>query len=491
MDWRRVIFSDESKFNLFGSDGIHYVRRRSGERLSDKCIQPTVKHPAGTFSETAIKECSLLESGRPVPINPIGVLKPFLDQDGLIRVGGRLSHAGLRFEKTHPVLVPSISHLAELLIRATHEQLLHAGPQAVSAQLRDRYWLPGGKGAVARVIRRCVICAKAHPRPPFPLMGDLPTVRVTPARPFYSCGVDYAGPITIKERAHKNRTFLKAYICVFVCLATKAVHLEVVQSLTSNAFIDALKRFVSRRGLVAEVWSDNGTNFVGGERALRQLVSSKQFKNAAMNFSTAHHIKWRFIPPRSPHFGGLWEAAVKTMKRHLTRIAGNVSLTYEALNTLVIQIETVMNSRPLTPMSSDPGDLIPLTPGHFLVGGPLLAFPQENLADISANRLSRYRQLQQMLQHFWRRWSREYITLQQRHRRGAKEAPNLQPGDLVVVAEDSLPPLAWPMGRVTQVHPGHDGVVRIVTLRTQKGVIKRASRRVARLPIDQQTQPAD
>ncbi|XP_077301766.1 uncharacterized protein LOC143922414 [Arctopsyche grandis] len=301
-------------------------------------------------------------------------------------------------------------------------------------------------------------------------MGDLPTVRVTPAHPFYSCGVDYAGPITIEERAHKNRTLLKAYICVFVCLATKAVHLEVVQSLTSNAFIDALKRFVSRRGLVAEVWSDNGTNFVGGERALRQLVSSKQFKNAAMNFSTAHHIKWRFIPPRSPHFGGLWEAAVKTMKRHLTRIAGNVSLTYEALNTLVIQIEAVMNSRPLTPMSSDPGDLIPLTPGHFFA-----VSLQTTTTDAAA-----------LL---------EAMVTGVHHTPSTTSPPRCQGGAKLAAGRPSGGSGgsggSWPMGRVTQVHPGHDGAVRVVTLRTQKGVIKRASRRVARLPIDQQIQPAD
>ncbi|XP_077292805.1 uncharacterized protein LOC143915858 [Arctopsyche grandis] len=442
-----------------------------------------IKHVQSRFYK---REIALLESALPIPNNRLKALRPFLDPEGALRVGGRLSHTHWQFERKHPLIVPAKAHITELLVRAAHEQLLHAGTQLVSAHLRERYWLIGGRNTVSREIRRCVRCSRVIPRLQQPIMGDLPALRTAPARPFLNCGVDYAGPILIKEKASRNRSFLKAYICIFVCLATKAVHLEVVQSLTSRAFIDALKRFISRRGLVAEIWSDNATNFIGTDRMLTKLLASTAHKQSLHSFCSEKGMNWRFIPPRAPHFGGLWEAAVKSMKRHLKRVMGSTTVTYESLNTLITQIEAVLNSRPLTPLSSDPSDLIPLTPGHFLVGGPLIALPQEDLVDQPLARVSTYKHLQQMLQHFWKRWAREYVTLlQQRHKSGSRESPNLQPGDMVIVAEENAPPLEWPMGRILAVHPGHDGVVRVITIRTVKGVIKRAARRVARLPVEQ------
>ena len=175
------------------------------------------------------------------------------------------------------------------------------------------------------------------------------------------------------------------------------------------------------------------------------------------DFFATEHILWHFIPPRSPHFGGIWESAVKAVKYHLRRVVGNASLTYEEFNTIIVQVEACLNSRPLSPLSADPDDLNPLTPGHFLIGSSLTAMVEPDLTTLNTGRLNRYQHLTQMMQQFWKRWSKDYITeLQQRSSKGVFTSPNVTPGTMVLVVEDNLPPMLWSIGRVQAVHPGLD-----------------------------------
>jgi len=270
-------------------------------------------------------------------------------------------------------------------------------------------------------------------------------------------------------------------------MVTKAVHLEVVADLTTDGFIAALTRFVSRRGLCADIYSDCGTNFVGADAVLRRLINeqfnSSKSKETIDRFSTQRGINFHFNPPAAPHQGGLWESAVKSAKHHLRRVMGDTVLTLSQFMTLATQVEAMLNSRPLTPLSSDPSDLTALTPGHFLIGAPLASVPEPEVHDVPNNRLKHWHLVQAFHQRIWKRWSLEYLhTLQQRGKWTLK-TDSLKVGDLVLVHTPSSP-LNWPLARVTNIHPGADGVVRVVDLKTQSGHLTRPAIKVFPLPLE-------
>lgn len=239
-----------------------------------------------------------------------------MDRDGLIRVGGRLKHSALPFDTRHPILLPSSHDLVRLIIQHEHIRNKHAGTQATMA-VRQRYWPLALRSSTRKIIQRCVTCFKARPRLSEALMGSLPASRVTVSRSFSQCGVDYAGPVILQEGKRRNARNHKAYVAIFVCFATKSVHIELVSDLTSDSFIGAFKRFMSRRRKPAHMFFDNGTTFVG---ALKQLKELYEFYNCQENqssvkeFLSQQGILWSFIPPNAPYFGGIWEAAVKSAK---------------------------------------------------------------------------------------------------------------------------------------------------------------------------------
>ncbi|XP_036339567.1 uncharacterized protein LOC118748926 [Rhagoletis pomonella] len=215
------------------------------------------------------------------------------------------------------------------------------------------------------------------------MMGNLPVERLTPSRPFARCGIDFCGPISVYLRIRGKAPY-KAYIAIFVCFATKAVHIEVVSDLTTDAFLASLKRMIGRRGLPTDIFCDNATNFVGACSKLAELKAflfKKENQNVITNFCTNEFVNFHLIPPRAPHFGGIWEAAVKSAKGHLNRSIMNARLTYEELTTVLVEIEAVLNSRPISPLSSDPSDYEALTPGHFITGSALKSLPERAIAN--------------------------------------------------------------------------------------------------------------
>ena len=273
---------------------------------------------------------------------------------------------------------------------------------------------------------------------------------------FFHVGVDYAGPLYLKHGYVRKPTIVKAYVSVFVSLSVKAVHLELVSDLTSEAFLACLRRFISRRGKPTLIWSDHGSNFVGASRQLRELYKFLQLQMSEgkiADFCGMQGIMWDFIPERAPHFGGLWEAAVKSLKKHLSRVVGNVKLTFEELTTVLVQIEACLNSRPLTALPGDSDDGMEcLTPGHFLIGRPLEAIPDSSSTHRPLTMLKRWDLCQALVRHFWRRWSTEYLTELQRMNKWRSPSKAISVGDVVILCEDTIGPAQWPLARVVQTH---------------------------------------
>jgi len=414
-------------------------------------------------------------------------LNPFLDEEDLIRVGGRLKKSNLSFSQKHPILLPSRHHITDCIIREAHEKHFHAGIQTTLYLLRQRFWLLDGRNQVRKIIRTCIRCFRHTANTVEYKMGNLPQARVREALPFANCGIDFCGPFHIKEKKHRNRTRVKVYVCVFVCLSIKAVHLEVVSDLSTQGFLAALRRFTARRGLPREIYSDNGTNFVGANNQLKELYvlfNSEEHKNSVSRFASEHHITWHFIPPAAPHFGGLWESTVKLFKHHFKRVVGDSLFTFEELNTFTIEVEAILNSRPITSQSSDPNDLSALTPAHCLIGKPLTTLPEGDVMSVPDNRLSTWQHITKVRQDFWARWNIEYLNELQTRSKWTKDGPKLVTGTIVLIKDKTLPCTQWALGRITEIHPGDDGVVRAATVKTMTGEVKRSSKYLCPLPVE-------
>jgi len=442
-------------------------------------------------AEVFPEELDALKKGKSLKVNSrIVSLNPFLDPTGVVRVGGRLRHAKIPFQQKHPVLLPKDHKFTSLLLSHVHLSNLHAGPQLMLAVLHTEFWILSARDAVRRHVRICVVCCRHQASVCQQLMGDLPTARVSPTRPFLKCGIDYGGPFTLRASKGRGRATFKGYVALFICFSTRAVHIELVSDLTSEAFIAAMRRFISRRGRCTDIYSDCGTNFVGASKKLgeiAELYSLPAKKGQVSNYLMDQEINWHFNPPGAPHMGGLWEAGIKSIKSHLKRVIGETPLTFEEMYTLLTQIEACLNSRPLTPISSDPNDLQALTPGHFLVGGPLKSIPDTDLSAEPMNTLTRWQLLQKLQQHFWHRWQAEYLSRMQQRPKWLKIKPNIAKDNLVIIKDDRLPPLQWKLGRVLDLFPGADGVVRVVLLKTEGGLIKRPISKLVRLFQDSDT----
>ena len=401
-------------------------------------------------------------------------------------MGGRLKKSDLAYNTKHPLLLPSRHHLTDIIIREIHQRNRHAGVLSTFYTLRDRFWILNGKNQVRSIIHRCIECIRHRPKITYAKMADLPEVRVNEAPAFCHTGVDFFGPILIKEKKDRNKTFIKTYGCVFVCMVSKAVHIEVATDLSTEGFLAALRRFIHRRGTPERVYSDNGTNFVGANRELGEiykLVDRDDFRNAIGNYALSKKIEWHFNPALSPHFGGLWEAAVKSFKHHLKRVLGDQKLTYEQLNTLLIEIEAILNSRPLYALSADPNDPLAITPAHLLIGRPFTVLPEKILLSVPNNRLSTYNFITKARQDFWSKWHKEYLHELQVRQKWQSSTAELKVGSVVLLLEDNVACARWPLGVIVETYPGNDGIARVASVKTASGVYKRNITRLCILPI--------
>ncbi|GFW49834.1 integrase catalytic domain-containing protein [Trichonephila clavipes] len=372
------------------------------------------------------------------------------DGEGIVRVGGRLENASVPYLHKHPAILPKGSKLSKLYFNSLHTRLFHVGPQGLLHAVRQKFWPLSGRSIARKTVHQCVTCFKSRLILSSQIMGNLPSERVNISSPFTIAGLDLCGPFLVKYKNQRKRTLNKVYICVCICFSTKAIHLELLSDLTSDALIATLKRFTSRRA----------------------------------KYFVSENIDWKFIPPKSPHFGGLWEAGVKSVKHHLKRAIGNLHFTFEEFETFLIQVEGILNSRPLTPLSSDADNFDVLTPGHFLIGRPITSIPEPNLIDVNENRLSRREKITKVVQRTWKKWKSDYLNTLQARSKWITEKNDLMIGQMVLIKEDFLPINTWPLGRILEVYHGSDGKVRVVKVKTQSGEFKRAISKIAVLPID-------
>ena len=389
-------------------------------------------------------------------------------KEGVLVVPGRLSNAHLPEQAKAPVILPSQHQAVEALVRHVHEKTAHSGQEYVLAELRRRYWVVGGSSLVKRVLANCLQCKKRRARPCSQQEADLPPDRVTPGEPaFSSVGVDYFGPIPVK----RGRGQEKKYGCLFTCLATRAIHIEVADTLGADSFINCLQRFMARRGEPKLILSDNGTNFVGAERELRREMTAWN-TGRIQDELNERGIRWLFNPPAASHMGGVWERQIRTVRKVLAGLTREQILSHEMLTTLLVVAKGIINNRPITPVSSDPRDLEPLTPNHLLIHRPVTALPGLfNEEDMKRNK--RWRQVEYLADVFWRRWTKEYLPLLRQRTKWQEPQRNVREGDFVLVLEHQLARNQWPVGRVLDVRKGKDGLVRSARVRVRGNEIER------------------
>lgn len=431
------------------------------------------------FGQTSLKDANFKSSLKNLDL--------MLEQTGLLRLNGRLGKMSAPLDSRYPMLLPADHHLSQLIARSVHHQMLHAGPTQLLATIRQRFWPIRGKDLARRTVHHCVTCFRCRPQASKQYMGPLPATRITPAKVFENTGLDYCGPFLVRQIAGRGAS-VKVWVAVYVCFAVKAVVLDIVVGLSSAACVNSLRRFVSRVGRVRVIHCDNSTSFVGAYREVKEMrqeflkqLSSRTWTNECLEKG----IEFQFIPPRAPHFGGLWEAAVKSFKHHLVRIMGTSPYQLDDFRTAIAESESILNSRPLTPLSNHPQDLSVLTPGHFLVGEPTFCLAQPDHSQTPINRLKQFQVTQRCVTDLWKRWSKEYVgLLHQRPAKWRKTPTDFRVGTIVLLKVDNAPPKHWPLGRVVAVHPGVDNIVRVVDVRTQSKVLRRATSELSILPID-------
>ncbi len=455
---------------------VHNVRspteKRSGELTVSELKAALLYWVKVAQREVYSAEISCLTAGEPLPRKSKLVnLSPVL-LDGVIVVGGRIRDAKVPFSARHQAIVPREHYLAELLITHAHRRTMHSGPEHTIAQLRQAYWIVKVRPLVKSLIKTCLYCSAQRAKPSVPFMADLPLARVSMNPPFTFTGLDYFGPLLIKRGLSRQGTS-KRWGCLFTCLSTRAVHLELVVSLETDAFILALRRFVARRSKPSHVFSDRGTNFVGAARELKLAVVHWNSDSRVQRYFVDNGIQWHFNPPKAPHMGGAWERLVRSVKRALKATLCNALVHEDTLHTALCEVEYILNSRPLTHVSSSHSDPEPLTPNHFLLNRSSDVSSPVDEADDGLSSRKRWRQCQFLADQFWRRWRREYLPTLTVRSKWLSEERDLEIDDVCLLVDHNAPRGQWPLARVIEVMPGRDGRVRTVKVKTASGELVR------------------
>ncbi|XP_035980606.1 uncharacterized protein LOC118556656 isoform X5 [Fundulus heteroclitus] len=423
------------------------------------------------------REIKMLKEGKAVSKHSsICKLDPILE-NGMLCVGGRLNRSAMPIEQKRPVILPKNHHVATLLIRHIHQQLGHSGRNHVLSKLREKYWIVNANSTTRKVLTKCVVCRRWRGKLGEQKMADLPKERLTPdLPPFTNTGVDYFGPFEIK----KGRRSLKRYGVIFTCMSSRAVHLEMARSMDTDSCINALRRFVCRRGQVAHIRSDNGTNLVGAKNELQRAITEWNI-HKIQSVMLQRGVEWSFNPPAASHHGGVWERLIRMVRQVLYSILKQQLLDDESLETLLCEVESILNSRPITTVKEDGQDVEALTPNHILLLNTQPVLPPGLFSKSDQYTRRRWRQVQYLADLFWKRWTQEYLPMLQERQKWFRVKRGFQRGDVVLIVDNTAPRGSWPLGRVTEVRADSKGLARSLTIRTKTGFLERPITKVCLL----------
>jgi len=417
--------------------------------------------------------------------SPLGKLSPFIDNKAVFRVGGRLTKAQLSTNETHPMLIPSKHHITRLIIRHFHAQVRHQGRHFTEGAIRAAgFWLVGGKRAISSDIFNCVTCRRLRGKREEQIMSDLPEDRMRTDPPFTSVGLDVFGPWAVAVRKTRGgEAKAKRWAVIFTCMSTRAIHIEIIESMDTSSFINALRRFFAIRGTVKLLRSDCGTNFVSACREL-QIDKRGCHDNKINAYLEDSGCQWQFNPPHASHMAGSWERMIGVSRRILDAILlqhGNAKLTHEVLVTFMSEVTAIVNARPLTTVSTDPEHPEILSPAMLLtqkVGTPPVPPGQFDNHDLFR---AQWRRVQYLANIFWGRWKREFLSGLQDRRKWRTPKPNLQVRDVVLLKDGQENRNDWPLGLVTKTFPSQDGRVRKIEVK----VIRNGEQRLYLRPISE------
>ena len=421
-----------------------------------------------------IKDCQLGND-----FGKMSNFSPFLDVDGMWRVGGRLKHAFIPFDGKHPLIVTKSSGLARLLVEHFHRQVKHQGRTITHSATRSAgFFIPGARSLVSSVIKSCAICQRLRGKPCVPEMSDLPPDRLEESPPFTYTGLDMFGPHAVTEgiTTRRNSATKKVWGLVFICLVTRAVHVETVPGLDTSSMINALRRFFAIRGVCRHLRSDNGSNFVaacneiGAEKCIGYLRGEAE----------SHDCKWIFNPPGASHMGGSWERAIGSIRKIMAAsllLLGNRAISRDEIHTLFQEAVSIINNTPLYETSNSPDEPLSISPANLLMlkdspnPSPVVKFSE---SDINSYGLKRWKRIQIIADEFWKRWRKDYLATLQSRSKWSKSRPNLCCGDVVIIKDKQLPRNNWPTGVIEKAFHSDDGNVRSCEVRTSQGMYRRA-----------------
>ena len=437
-----------------GSDKVTTLEeRQEAEQFIIHAVQGEV------FSE----EIKSLKQSKELPENnstKLHKLSPFIDSHDILRVGGRLTEAALHPHVKHPLILPKGHHVSRLLIKHFHEKVLYQGRGMTINELRSNgIWILGCSSEVSSFIFRCVKCRKFRKCTQEQKMSDLPLERMEATPPFTYSGMDCFGPFYVKD----GRKELKRYGVLFTCMCSRAIHIEMLDDLTSDAFLNALRCFIALRGNVSQLQSDQGTNFVGARNEFKELmkeIEQERVKELGCSFV--------MNPPASSHMGGVWERQIRTVRSVLTSILDQSArrLDSSSLRTFLYEVMAIVNSRPLTTEHlNDPSGPEPLTPNHILtMKSSIIEPPPGEFVREDLYLQKRWKRVQFLSNEFWDRWRKEYLLSLQQRSKWNKDRRNAKVNDIVLLQDDATSRNQWKMAKVTEVFPGVDGKVRKLKL---------------------------